>query len=80
MNRLKHELKRQCKAENDCAVPSPLALRIPADEGHRFTRVLEAKAKLTPQELKEEHSSWFEAMLTAHLQDREEYLRSNAIR
>ena len=76
MNRLKH----QFKAENDCAVPKTLALRNPAHEGPRFKRVLEAKAKLTPQELKVEHSSWFEAMLTAHLQDREEYLRSKATR
>jgi hypothetical protein len=80
MNRLKHKLKRQYKAENDCAAPRTLALCIPADEGPRFTRVLKAKAKLTPLELKEERSCWFEAMLTAHLQDREDYLRPKATR
>ena len=76
MNRLKH----QYKAESDCALPRALALSIPASEGPRFKRVLEAKAKLTPQVLKEERSCWFEVMLTAHLQDREEYLRSKAAR
>ena len=41
MNRLKH----QYKSESDCAVPKALALSIPASEGPRFKRVLEAKAQ-----------------------------------
>jgi hypothetical protein len=73
---LKHRMKYPCKAEKDCTVPRTFALCIPTSEGPRFKRVLEAKAKLTPQEIEEERNSWFEAMLTAHLQDREEYLRS----
>ena len=75
---LKHRINYPCKAEEDCAVPKALALRFPTSEGPRFKRVLEAKAKLTPREFAEERDSWFEAMLTAHLQDREEYLRSRA--
>jgi hypothetical protein len=77
---LNHRMDYPWKAEGDCPVPKTLALCIPTSEGPRLKRVLEAKAKLTPQEIEEERDSWFAAMLTALLQDREDYLRTRAAR
>jgi len=69
----------QYRPENDCAVRiCPAVKDIYGGPGPRLRRMLEAKARLTPQQLDIESQAWEEAAVEAHFQDLEEHFRSEA--